>query len=321
MAFTQPTGDSRQCSPFSNLVFSLNILTACFDRLSVVCLYGPPPNRKNKLSNQLFLQEFPEFLTQFAGSHSDLVLLGDFNFHYDDCADTQVNRLKTMLSDHGLTQLVDVPTHRCGHTLAWAAVRSDVSCLVLERVDDMTGLSDHSSRLCRMTIIAPSKSKRTVTSRNTKAVSLPDFQADVKCFADRYSQCPDRDLADSYSAGLRAAMDRHAPLVTRCVSHRRSAPWLTDEIREARRRRRQAERRWRSTRLTVHREIFVKERATVKRYIPDARKLHYSSKIDICSTTKQLFLCLTNCSAKQRLPLCHRTFPLQTCHSVFVTFS
>ena len=114
-------------------------------------------------------------------------------------ADTRVNRLKTMLSDDGLTQLVDVPTHRCGHTLDWAVVRSDVSCLVLERVDDMPGLSDNRSFLCQMTITAPSKSKRTVTSRNTKAVSLPDFQADVKCFADRYSQCPDRDLADNYT--------------------------------------------------------------------------------------------------------------------------
>ena len=107
----------------------------------------PPPSRKNKLSSQLFLQELPEFLTQFAGSHSDLVLLGYLNFHYDDCADTQVNRLKTMLSDHGLTQLVDVPTHRCGHTLDWAVVRSDVSPLALERVDDMPGLSDHRSFL------------------------------------------------------------------------------------------------------------------------------------------------------------------------------
>ena len=94
---------------------------------------------------------------------------------------------------------------------------------------------------------------------------------------------------DSYSAGFRAVVDRHAILVTRCVSHRRSAPWLTGEIREAPRRRRQAERRWRSTRLTVHREIFVKKRATVKRCIQDVRKLHYNSKIDICSTTKQLF--------------------------------
>ena len=82
--------------------------------VSVVCLYRPPPSRKHELSSQLFLQEFPEFLTQFAGSHNDLVLLGDFNFHYDDFADTQANRLKTVLSDHALTQLVDVPTHWTG---------------------------------------------------------------------------------------------------------------------------------------------------------------------------------------------------------------
>ena len=48
--------------------------------VSVVCLYRPSPNRKNKLSNQLFLQEFPEFLTQFAGCHSDLVQLAILTF-------------------------------------------------------------------------------------------------------------------------------------------------------------------------------------------------------------------------------------------------
>ena len=93
---------------------------------------------------------------------------------------TALNHLKIMLSDHGLTQLVDVPTHKCGHILDCAVVRSDVSCLVLERADDMPGLSDHRSLLCQMTITAPSESKRTVTSRNTKAVSAPNFQADVK---------------------------------------------------------------------------------------------------------------------------------------------
>ena len=166
--------DSISFKPLSFQSFELHISGRNLS-VSVVCLYRPPPSRKNKLSNQLFLQEFPEFLTQFAGSHSDLVLLGDFNFHYDDCADTQVSRLKTMLSDHGLTQLVDVPTHRCGHTLDWAVARSDVSCLVLERVDDMFGLSDHRSVLCQITITAPSRSKRTVTSRNSSFSDLEIF--------------------------------------------------------------------------------------------------------------------------------------------------
>ena len=58
----------------------------------------------------------------------------------------------------------------------------------------------------------------------------------------------------------------------------------------------------------------------MKRCIQEAKKLHYSSKIDICSTTKQLFAVSDELLGKQRLPLCHRIFPLQTCHSVFVTF-
>ena len=46
--------------------------------VSVVCLYRPPPSRKNKLSNQLFILEFPEFLTQFAGSHNDCLAILTF---------------------------------------------------------------------------------------------------------------------------------------------------------------------------------------------------------------------------------------------------
>ena len=58
--------------------------------------------------------------------YSVLSLLGDFNFHFDDCSDGQVMRLKSMLSDFGLTQLVQTPMHRRGHILDWVVVRSDV---------------------------------------------------------------------------------------------------------------------------------------------------------------------------------------------------
>ena len=120
-------------------------------------------------------------------------------------------------------------------------------------------------------------------------MSLSGLQANAKFFADPNGQCPEADLVGVYSAGLRAVLDRHAPLVTRCASRRRSAPWLTEEIRVAHRRRLQAERRWMLTHLTVNREICVKERAAVKTRIRKSRKLYYSNKTDVCSTTKQLF--------------------------------
>ena len=87
-----------------------------FDHVSVatVCLCRPPPSKRKKLTNSMFLEEFSELLSQYTDSHSDTVYIGDFNFHYDDCSDGQVSRLRTMLSDHNLTQLVNVPTHKRG---------------------------------------------------------------------------------------------------------------------------------------------------------------------------------------------------------------
>ena len=59
-----------------------------FDHVSVaiVCLYRPPPSKRNKLTNSMFLEEFSELLSQYTDSCSDTVCIGEFNFHYDDCS-------------------------------------------------------------------------------------------------------------------------------------------------------------------------------------------------------------------------------------------
>ena len=100
-----------------------------FDRVSlaIVCLYRPPPSKRNKLTNSVFLGEFSELLSQYADSRSDTVYI---NFHNDDCSDGQASRLRTMLSDHNLTQLVNVPTQSAA--ISWNGVvvrapRTDVS--------------------------------------------------------------------------------------------------------------------------------------------------------------------------------------------------
>ena len=144
-----------------------------FDHVSVaiVCLYRPPPSRRNKLTNSLFLEEFSELLSQYASSRSDIVYIGDFNFHYD-CSDGQVSRLRTMLSDHNLTQLVNVPTHKRGHILDWVVVRTENSCFCFDSVQDDPDLSDHKAVVCTLAVTKPSPRRRLVTSRNIKAICL-----------------------------------------------------------------------------------------------------------------------------------------------------
>ncbi len=258
-----------------------------------ICLYRPPPSKQNKLQNSDFIREFPDLLSCHA--KCDVSIFGDFNFHYNDQSDSQVKCLMTMLSDHGFKQLVDVPTHRSGHTLDWVVVRDTHSLVSFRDVREYPNLSDHSAVSCRLAVACPPPPLRCVTSRNLRAVDPAAFQKDVEEFAaDACSSAgsnPDAEgLVDTYTTGLRRVLERHAPLVTRTVRDRPSAPWLTDEVREARRERRRAERCWRKTGLTVHREIYASKRKSTSACVSAAKQKHYSDKVDsAASSSKQFF--------------------------------
>jgi len=59
----------------------------------VLCVYRPPPYRKNKLSNKMFLDEFPDLLESYVSCDRRFVL-GDINFHFDSNSDVSVADLK-----------------------------------------------------------------------------------------------------------------------------------------------------------------------------------------------------------------------------------
>lgn len=128
-----------------------------------------------------------------------------------------------MLHDHGLCQLVNVPTHRRGHTLHWVVVRSEGSLLSMDRVMDCAGLSDHYLAVCGLTVTKSPPLTRLVTSMGIRAVCLSVFQAGVKVLAESTEQCSDLHLVclvDAYNVGLQQLLDRHAPSVTRRVRGR-----------------------------------------------------------------------------------------------------
>nr|KAG5695883.1 hypothetical protein BaRGS_017321 [Batillaria attramentaria] len=134
-----------------------------------------------------------------------------------------------MLANHGLRQLVDCPTQRCGHTLDWVIVREEDSLVSLHEVREYPNTTDHYAVVCRLAIASPPPPSRLVTSRNLRGVDPEEFQADVRSVVNSAREQPPDDvdsLVACYDDGLRQALDRHAPLVTRRVRDRPSAPWL-----------------------------------------------------------------------------------------------
>ena len=113
------------------------------------CLYRPPPNRKNKLTDSLFVEQLSAFLEYCNSIPGYLLILGDFNFHFDRPTDQHISKILDLLKIFNLAQSVNLPTHTHGHILDWITYRPDDKILLSSSVSsELT--SDHFTLLCSL---------------------------------------------------------------------------------------------------------------------------------------------------------------------------
>ena len=101
---------------------------------------------------------------------------------------------------------------------------------------------------------------------------------------------PDLDvLVNKYDTTLHDIINNHAPLKQRTVTIRPSNPWYSPEIDEAKKLRKQLERRWRKSKLEIDRQLFKSQRLVVINMINLAKSKHYEHQISQCKDQKAIF--------------------------------
>ena len=95
------------------------------------------------------------------------------------------------------------------------------------------------------------------------------------------------ELLLSYNKTLLAVLDKHAPVKTRTIIMRPQVPWYKDEIRQAKRERRKAERRWRLSKLDSDLAVFKVKRNAVNNLMNKARQAFYTKLIEDNSCNQQ----------------------------------
>ena len=106
-----------------------------------------------------------------------------------------------------------------------------------------------------------------------------------------------------YNDVLGDLLEKHAPLKTKWLTIRPAAPWVNDDILSARKEGRTIERRWRLSRLTVDREIFMNQRYIFKNMLYIAKSEFYANQIkDQADNPKALFRTVGSLLHIKRLP-------------------
>ena len=66
-----------------------------------LCVYRPPPSRKNKLTNAMFLEQFTDLLESYVACDR-LFVVGDLNVHFDNPSDPCTAALNAVLANLSL---------------------------------------------------------------------------------------------------------------------------------------------------------------------------------------------------------------------------
>ena len=181
-------------------------------------------------------------------------LVGDMNIHFDNPLQSLAKQTLTTLSFHNLVQVINKPTHRCGHIIDWVIVRPDDDIHEESTVTDSLESGHYCTKsYINVTVSKPSTLYRTVA--NIANIDRPSFIAEVSSVSEFLSV----EKANQFCDFLRTVLDKHAtPSLRKVITHN-SSPWpesIREELFMAKRERRQAEKKWRNTKLTVFKDLY-----------------------------------------------------------------
>ena len=217
------------------------------------CLYRPPRNRRNNLTDSMFTEQLPD-LDYVSNLPGFVCLVGDMNIHFDNPLQSLTKQTLTTLSLCTLVHVISKPTHRCGHIIDWVIVRRDDDINKNYTVtDSLESYHYYTKSYFNVSVSRPSTLNR--TARNITTIDRPSFIAELSSVSDFSSVEKANLLCDI----LRTVLDKHAPPSLRKVITHNSSPWLESIIYElfmAKRERRQSERKWRNTKLTICKDLY-----------------------------------------------------------------
>ena len=169
----------------------------------------------------MFTEQLPDLLDYVSNLPGFACLVGDMNIHFDNPLQSLTKQTLTIPSLHSLVQVINKPTHKCGHIIDWVIVQPDDDINRKSIATDSLE-SDHycTKSYFNVSVYKPSTLYRTV--RNMANIDRPSINAELSSVSE-YSSVED---ANQFCDFLRTAMDKHAPPSLRKVMTHNSSPWF-----------------------------------------------------------------------------------------------
>lgn len=265
--------------------------------LGVVALYKPP-----EISNAQFNEEFTNYLDLCNDELMKIFICGDFNLWMDDSNNSSVNNFKEVIDSHNLENRVLEPTSRSNHILDLIICDKDLGLISgIEIEPDFTLSYYHKLILFDLCIKKSGEISNKIIFRDKKnldpceliekcMLTMSEKNAEVcKCYSEGGAHSEEnRKCVNCFTQMYREVFtekyNEMCPVIGKNIKIRDAAPWFSTEVREARKRRRLAESKWRKRKTVELRKQYVIVRNEVIRLIRKAKEQYYKRRIHDAGT-------------------------------------
>ena len=194
--------------------------------------------------------------------------------------------------------------------------RTPETASITPTVSDLC-LSDHFVVITALPFPKPKRVVCNVSCRNFKAIEMNSFKAALN---DSISSILDGISSFSFFECIRNVLDKFAPLKEKRISVRPAAPWINLVVKAQKQIRRRAERLYKKTKLTVHREIFRFQKNKTIKVINDEKKKYINEKITQSNNSRNLYSFFNKLTGKQSSLVIPSDTPIQTLPGKFNNF-
>ena len=232
----------------------------------------------NRLKKSLFVEELSDCIEHAATLSGKLILIGDFNVHWDCEEDSERMKLATLLNDYDLVQHVKGLTHERGHTLDLVITRQEDD--LVASCDIGAFISDHNSLHVTLNCSKTHPPRKTITYRSVSSVNVSLVGNDISSLLSHFLNNLD-EAVELYNKVLLDVMDIHAPLKQCTVVDHPQHPWINESILTVKRKRK-AEKKWKSSGSEISKKEYKVLCNQVKDMVKKAKDKFYAQKVHGC---------------------------------------
>ena len=291
-------------------------ITLQHSTLHFFCLYRPPPNRRNNLTDSMFTEQLPDLLDYVINLPVFGCLVGDMDIHFDNPLQSQTKHTLTTLSLHSHVHVINKPTHSCGHIIDWVIIRPSDDIHIKSTAKDSLE-SDHYCTKSYFNVSVSKPSNIYSTVRNIANIDRQSFIAELSSVSEFSSV----EKANKFCDFLRTVLDKHAPPYLRTVLTHNSSPWFESiryELSIAKRERRQAERKWRNTKLTIFKDLYRQAMHKASKLVHTAKCKYCTKGIALASSSNELHQIVNTLSNRHPPKILPTIYPSTDLPSIFI---